>query len=76
MIQFYICICVFTFFSIICYWKILNIVPVLYIMFLLFILYIIVYICGEVNEWHPTPVLRPRKIHGWRSLEGCSPWGR
>ena len=26
--------------------------------------------------WHPTPVLLPGKSHGWRSLEGCSPWGR
>ena len=25
---------------------------------------------------HPTPVLLPRKSHGWRSLVGCSPWGR
>ena len=24
---------------------------------------------------HPTPVLLPGKSHGWRSLEGCSPWG-
>ena len=23
----------------------------------------------------PTPVLLPRKSHGWRSLVGCSPWG-
>ena len=28
---------------------------------------------GEVNG---TPVLLPRKSHGWRSLVGCSPWGR
>ena len=26
-------------------------------------------------QWHPTPVLLPGKYHGWRSLEGCSPWG-
>ena len=26
--------------------------------------------------WHPTPVLLPGKSHGWRSLKGCSPWGR
>ena len=24
----------------------------------------------------PTPVLLPGKSHGWRSLVGCSPWGR
>src|SRR5574340_355598 len=23
-----------------------------------------------------SPVLLPGKSHGWRSLEGCSPWGR
>ena len=28
------------------------------------------------RQWHPTPVLLPRKSHGRRSLEGCSPWGR
>ena len=26
------------------------------------------------NYCHP-PVLLPGKSHGWRSLEGCSPWG-
>ena len=26
--------------------------------------------------WHPTPVLLPGKPHGWKSLVGCSPWGR
>ena len=31
---------------------------------------------GWRRQWHPTPVLLPRKSHGWRSLEGCSPWGR
>ena len=28
------------------------------------------------RQWHPTPVRLPGKSHGWRSLEGCSPWGR
>ena len=28
------------------------------------------------GQWHPTPVLLPGKSHGWRSLEGHSPWGR
>ena len=27
-------------------------------------------------QWHPTPILLPGKSHGWRSLVGCSPWGR
>ena len=28
------------------------------------------------EQWHHTPVLLPGKSHGWRSLVGCSPWGR
>ena len=28
------------------------------------------------RQWHPTPVLLPGGSHGWRSLVGCSPWGR
>ena len=28
------------------------------------------------RQWHPTPVLLPENSHGWRSLVGCSPWGR
>ena len=28
------------------------------------------------RQWHPTPVLLPRKSHGRRSLVGCRPWGR
>ena len=27
------------------------------------------------KKWQPTPVLLPRKFHGWRSLVGYSPWG-
>ena len=27
-------------------------------------------------QWQATPVLLPRKSHGWRSLVGYSPWGR
>ena len=34
------------------------------------------YCCQRRRQWHPTPVLLPGKSHGWRSLEGCSPWGR
>ena len=29
-----------------------------------------------LRQWHPTPVLLPGKSRRWRSLEGCSPWGR
>ena len=41
--------------------------------------------CGQTSnyllvcrrrQWHPTPVVLPGKSHGWRSLVGCSPWGR
>ena len=28
------------------------------------------------RQWHPTLVLLPGKSRGWRSLVGCSPWGR
>ena len=28
------------------------------------------------RQWQPTPVLLPGRFHGWRSLEGCSSWGR
>ena len=28
------------------------------------------------RQWQPTPVLLPGNSHGWRSLVGCSPWGR
>ena len=28
------------------------------------------------RQWQPIPVLLPGKSHGWRSLVGCSPWGR
>ena len=37
-------------------------------------------LCGTATAWrrqgHPTPVLLPGKSHGWKSLVGCSPWGR
>ena len=42
--------------------------------------YMYIFICLPMHiwrrQWHPTPVLLPRKSHGWRSLVGCSPWGR
>ena len=31
---------------------------------------------GRRRQWHPTPVLLPGKSYRWRSLVGCSPWGR
>ena len=31
---------------------------------------------GRERQWQSTPVLLPGKSHGWRSLVGCSPWGR
>ena len=27
------------------------------------------------RNWEPTPVFLPGKVHGQRSLVGCSPWG-
>ena len=33
-------------------------------------------IYGLLWALSPTPVLLPGKSHEWRSLEGCSPWGR
>ena len=34
------------------------------------------YSLGWRRQWQATPVLLPRKSHGWRSLVGYSPWGR
>ena len=33
-------------------------------------------ISNRRRQWQPTPVLLPGKSHEWRSLVGCSPWGR
>ena len=35
--------------------------------------FVCMYVCVQ---WHPTLVLLAGKSHGWRSLVGCSPWGR
>jgi len=40
------------------------------------ILLLCIYTHTQRRWWHPTPVLLPGKSHGWRSLVGCSPWGR
>ena len=40
-----------------------------------FHIYVLVYCIGR-RQWQPTPVLLPGKSHGWKSLVGCSPWGR
>ena len=47
-------------------------------MYLCWALYLwdLLYYYVSVVQWHPTPALLPGKSHGWRSLEGCSPWGR
>ena len=38
------------------------------------------FVCAQLlslrRQWQPTPALLPGKSHGWRSLVGCSPWGR
>ena len=45
------------------------------IQFIPYIIYNTLYhILGKAMA--PTPVLLPGKSHGWRSLVGCSPWGR
>ena len=31
---------------------------------------------SQRRPWHHTPVLLPGESHGWKSLVGCSPWGR
>ena len=41
-----------------------------------FLLYTCIPVTNRRRQWHPTPVLLPGKSHGWRSLVGCSPWGR
>ena len=38
--------------------------------------YCTVALISQRRQWQPTPVLLPGKFHGWRSLVGCSPWGR
>ena len=32
--------------------------------------------CWVIRQWQPTSELLPGKSHGWKSLEGCKPWGR
>ena len=41
-----------------------------------FSMYNIMLSTNQRRQWHPTPVLLPRKSHGWKSLVGCSLWGR
>ena len=56
--------------------------PLLFLFLLSFKIYFIILIYLNLlyfsrrRQWHPTPVLLPGKSHGWRSLEGCSPWSR
>ena len=47
-----------------------------YSKFPLAIYFIYVSVCTRRRQWHPTPVLLPRKSHGRWSLVGCSPWSR
>ena len=39
-------------------------------------IYTYMYMFLSEKAMAPTPVRLPGKSHGWRSLEGCSPWGR
>ena len=41
-----------------------------------YVLLVVVRMFYRRRQWHPTPVLWPGKSHRWRSLVGCSPWGR
>ena len=50
--------------------------PVLYSRSLLVIYFIYSSVYIQRRQWHPTLVLLPEESHGWRSLVGCSPWGR
>ena len=45
-----------------------DLIPWIYLSLLL-------YNCRR-TQWQATPVLLPEESHGWRSLVGCSPWGR
>ena len=36
----------------------------------------VIWVNNRRRQCHRTPVLLPGKSHGWRSLVGCSPWGR
>ena len=38
--------------------------------------YLSILTMSQRRQWHPTPVLLPGESLGWRSLVGCSPWGR
>ena len=69
----YIHIIFFIFFSIIGYYKILNTVLCAIHRSLLFILYIVVCISEKAMAPHSSTLAW--KIHGQRSLVGCSPWG-
>ena len=51
------------------YWK-LRCVLLPYIM-----LFYLIRLQYQRRQQQVTPVLLPRKSHGWRSLVGCSPWG-
>ena len=33
-------------------------------------------VLGVKKSWTGLKQILPRKSHGWRSLVGCSPWGR
>ena len=76
--------CVFCLFLIFCllkvdFWRIyihfLDTNP-LSVMLVANIFFLVSSLSFRRRRWHPTPVLLPGKSHGWRSLVGCSPWGR
>ena len=64
-----------------CTWQILNSCEMLWVFLPFYMVQSLSAITSNLvparrRQWHPTPVLLPGKSHGWRSLVGCSPWGR
>ena len=49
---------------------------VLFLIVIIASIFVLLYMDLWRRQWQPTPVLLPGKSHGWRSLVGCSPWGR
>ena len=75
VIWLYVCIYIYTLFF---YRLLQNLGIVPYVILQVFVYLFYRQQCVYVwrRRWHPIPVLLPEKSHGWRSLVGCSPWGR
>ena len=57
-------------------WLIFHVKNVIFFALALVLKLLCLTVYSRRRRWHPTPVLLPAKSHGWRSLVGCSPWGR